>query len=332
MPAPMSCLLCLSGALIAANPAGKYLGQPPPGTQAVRFAPGRVNAGPTTRDMAIRPDGRAFYFSVLLPDFSRAAILVSRRGPTGWTEPEVAPFSRDPRYRCLEPCISPDGTRFFFATDRPLDPCADKPGPFGIWSMVRVGDDWGPATPLGPEINGAGPAFYPSVTRDGTLYFTREGEGGGSAIFRARPKGEGFAPPERLPAAVNSGRDRYNAFVAPEEDYVIVPVFGAPDTMGGTDYYIVFRDAQDRWSRPINLGEAVNTAANEEYSPYVSPDGKWFFFMSQRETRPVLPAGAPLSFAGLKALNRALKARAAGIYWMEAGFLQELRGKAVFAD
>ena len=35
------------------------------------------------------------------------------------------------------------------------------------------------------------------------------------------------------------------------------------------------------WSKPKNLGPVINTAARE-YSPRISPDGKWLIFTSER--------------------------------------------------
>ena len=57
--------------------------------------------------------------------------------------------------------------------------------------------------------------------------------------------------------------------------------------------------AGEGWSEPANLGDQINTAA-DEYIPSVTPDGRYFFFTS--------------NVSG----NRE-------IYWMDAGFIEELR-------
>jgi hypothetical protein len=309
---------------------GPYLGQRAPGAAPELFAPGLVNAGMPTRDAAFTPDGQEFYFSVYVPDFVHAAILVARREGDHWTAPEVAAFSADPRYRSIEPCISPDGKVLFFASDRPTDPRETRPGPFGIWLMEREGAGWSEPRRLGTTINGDGETYFPSVTRDGTLYFTRESSDGTNAIYRARRQGGEYAVAEKLPDAVNCGKTRYNAFVAPDESYLIVPAYGREDSLGGTDYYIVFRREPDQWSEPQNLGPAVNTPGNDEYSPYVSRDGRYFFFMSAREEVPRINATEKLSFKRLLAISRRASMRVPGVYWMEAGFIEDLRKRAVF--
>jgi len=309
---------------------GPYLGQTLPGAEPVLFAPGIVNQGLPTRDMTFSPDGRECYFTVMLPGFTRAAILMSRLEGQQWTAPEVATFAQDGQYRTLEPAFAPDGKRLFFVSDRPAEPGAAKPGPMGIWVLERRGAGWSEAQRLGPEINGSGEAFFPSLTRTGTLYFTREEAGGISSIWRARPKGQGFAAPERLPAQVNAGKSRFNAFVDPDENWLIVPTFGAKEGLGGTDYWIVFRDEADRWSEPQNLGPAVNSPGNEEYSASLSPDGKFLFFMSARPVTGIVSQG-PLSLKDLLAQYQRSGANGqAAVWWVEAGFLRSLRGKAVW--
>lgn len=310
---------------------GPYLGQTPPGPTPALFAPGIVNQGLPTRDMTFSPDGRECYFTVMLPGFTRAAILGSRMEGQHWSAPEVAPFAQDARYRTLEPAFAPDGQRLYFVSDRPAKADAEKPGPMGIWVMERRGTGWGEAQRLGPEINDGGEAFFPSLTRQGTLYFTREEAGGISSIWRARPQGKGFAAPERLPAQVNAGKSRFNAFVDPEEAWLVVPTFGAKEGLGGTDYWIVFRDEADRWSEPQNLGPAINSPGNEEYSASLSPDGKVFFFMSARPAPGLVPPG-PLNLRELKAqYQRAGANGQAAVWWVDAAFLRTLRGKAVWA-
>ncbi len=133
-----------------------------------------------------------------------------------------------------------------------------------------------------------------------------------------------YAEPERLPEEVNATRNQFNAFVAPDESYVIVPIFGMPDSLGSTDYYIVFRGQDDTWSDPINLGEKINTEGGLEYAPYVSPDGKYFFFMSARNDA-VKIAGDRLSAAKMQELHNRPGAGLPGIWWVEASFLSDLR-------
>ena len=124
---------------------------------------------------------------------------------------------------------------------------------------------------------------------------------------------------------------QFNAFVAPDESYIVVSVFGRKDTLGSTDYYVVFRGSDDTWSQPLNLGEAINTAKGEEYSPYVSPDGKYFFFMSPRKRSDLFAPGETLTWEKLRRLHDLPGHGNPVIWWVEAGFLAGVapEGRAV---
>ena len=308
--------------LAAGTPAfaAPYLDQAPPGDEPELFAPGIVSDGLNNRDMAIMPDGREIYWSSNLRNFGVSVILYSRLTDKGWSEPEVAPFSRNPAYVYYEPALSPDGSQFFFVASEAGSEAND------IWVMDREGEGWGEARKLEEPINTPGKEYFPSITRDGTLYFTKEGETAGmEAIYRSRFIEGRYTEPEKLPENVNSGKSHFNAFIAPDESYIIVPVWGREDSIGSIDYYIVFRDKNDVWSEPINMGPKINTPGSKEYTPYVSPDGRYFFFMS---TRPPANPDAPQDGFSLEYLERVHSQAKNGnsdIYWIDAGIIEELR-------
>lgn len=304
---------------------GPYLGQKPPGLEPELFAPGIVNTGMFTRDVAMMPDGREVYFCVALGNYAWSTILVSRELDGRWTEPEVVLHMENPGILNFEPCISPDGKKFYFLSTRPDPSKNEKEGDQDIWVMDRVGDGWGPPYNLGGPVNTDQPEYFPSVTRDGTIYFTRaEKDGRTSFIYRARWAENRFLEPEKLPLQVNCGASQFNAFIAPDESYLIVPVFGRKDSLGGTDYYVVFRGADDTWGEPVNMGDKVNTAGGAEFSPYVSPDGKYFFFMSSR----FLPRDkwpAKLTSKILREVYNKSPNGNSAIYWVDARVIESLR-------
>ena len=57
----------------------------------------------------------------------------------------------------------------------------------------------------------------------------------------------------------------------------------------------LFRLLQSELSEPVNLGPNINTPGGREYTPYVSPDGRYFFFMSTRAAAEALAESAALS-------------------------------------
>jgi hypothetical protein len=241
-----------------------------------------------------------------------------------WVGPEVAPFADDPNYMYIEPFISPDGRQLYFATNRPWEEGGETPET-DIWVMDREGLIWGEPRPLPPPVNTEAAEYFPSVTRDGTIYFTREPGDGSSAIYRARLVDGEYTQLEKLGPEVNSTNNQFNAFVAPDESYLIVPVYGREDSRGSTDYYICYRDENDGWTGPINLGEAVNTDGGVEYSPYVTRDGKYFFFMSSRPLTSETDPPNPLSFEWIERVHSEPGNGSSDIWWVEASFIEALR-------
>jgi hypothetical protein len=280
-----------------------------------------------SRDLTMTPDGTEIYYSVSLPRFSVTTILFTRLEDGVWTEPEVVPFAGDARYMHFEPHISPDGKRLFFLTNRPESNAKVHPADYNIWVSDRLETGWCEPYTLGPPINTPGQEYFPSVTRDGTLYFTREARDSTSALYRSRFVDDRYTEPERLPPEVNAGPSQFNGFIAADESFLIFCAVGLPKGFGGTDYYVCFRNQDDTWSQPINLGPEINTLGGNEFSPSLSPDGKYFFFMSSRaswsfEDPPKVSATwLRTTFAGPQNGD-------ADIYWVDASFIETLRPQA----
>jgi len=304
--------------IIVANGFAQYV----PGTDPRLFEPGIITTAMHTRDVAMMPDGDELYFSVSA--FGYNLIFFSKKTDGQWSEPQPATFITDDQYMFYEPHIEPNGKKLFFLSNKPLEKDG-KPNE-DIWVVDRKGDSWGEPNNLGEPVNSKGSEFFPSLTRDGTIYFTRQIEGTReNSIYRSRLKNDQYQEPELLGPEVNCGTNRYNAFIDPDERYIIVPAVGLPDSRGGTDYYIVFRDENDQWSQPVNLGDKVNTKSGREYSPYVSPDGTTFFFMSSRTNKDELLKDGKLSFSHLLSSYGKPANGNSDIYWMKADFLLKLK-------
>jgi hypothetical protein len=305
---------------------GPYLGQSLPDTLPSLFAPGVVSTGMFTRDVAMTPDGKELYFCVAIGNYTYSTILCTREVEGRWTEPEIVPFSGGPGVMDFEPALSADGSKLYFLSTRPD---GDEPvGDQDIWVVERTATGWGTPRNLGEPVNTDGGEFFPSLTRDGTLYFTRNEKGSQvNRIFRSRWVDGTFQEPELLPGEVNCGANRFNAFVSPDESYLIVPAAGMKDAYDGVDYYVVFRDMNDRWSDPVNMGPLVNDDNARGWSPYVSPDGKYFFFMA---TRTVEIEPAEWSYQKLFELYNSPGNGNADIYWVNAGFITDLEENALW--
>lgn len=243
------------------------------------FAEGIISTGDMELNAAFTPDGKTLYFTKRTPRPLLWIIVVSRFRGGKWSAPEVAEFSG--QYSDFDPIVSPDGKRLYFCSNRPVEgqPRQD----FDIWVVEKTATGaWSAPRRLDAPINTKAQEFYPSVTADGTLYFssTREGGKGRGDIWRARLVDGKYSEPENLGEAINSQFFEGDPFIAPDESYLVFVSYGRPDGLGDGDLYISFR-REGAWTKAVNLGPGINSSALD-FCPIVAPDGKSFFFTSER--------------------------------------------------
>lgn len=297
---------------------GPFLGETPPAMEPALFAEGIVSTHLNQRDTAWTPEGDQLFYSIWARN--RGVIITVRRMEGGWTAPEIAPFSG--RYSDLEPFVAPDGNKLYFISKRPLEPGGGEKD-WDIWFVRRQPDGWSAPENLGRPINTDGDEFYPSLTRDGTLYFTgahRDDSLGGEDLYLARPVDGGFSEPENLGPSVNSPGPEYNAMVSPTEDYIM---FGSAreGDLGGGDLYISFRRDDGSWSQATNMGAPINSRALD-FCPALSADGRFLFFTSSR----VAPeATAPSDYQELVASVSGPLNGSMNLYWISADAIERLR-------
>ncbi len=260
------------------NLRGEYLGQTPPGNTAEVFALGVVSTGMNERDAAFSPNLDEFYYSIW--ENGRGSIVVMKKVDNKWTNPEVVSFSGV--YNDIEPFVSSDGSKIYFASNRPVE--GSDPKDFDIWVTERSEDgEWGEPKNLGAPVNSEADEFYPSLTDKGDIYLTIRNEMamGREDIFVSRLVDGEYQPIENLGEKVNSEKDEFNSFIARDGSFLLYTTTGFGDGLGGGDIWVNFKLDDGSWSGPKNLGDAVNSN-KLEYCPSITPDGKYLIFTSNR--------------------------------------------------
>lgn len=294
----------------------------PPESEPLLFAPGFISNGLYVRDAAITPDGNKFYYVVMTNTLSK--IIVTKKVNRKWTAPEVASFSTKAEYKDVEPHITADGQHLYFLSTRPLPGQEYKPGWINqnLWAMDRKGSDWSEPYPLPAVINNGDGIFFPSVTNNGTLYFSRQKAGTrGTLIYRSKLTNGSYCEPELLPKQVNPTASQFNACIAPDESYIIICSATIEGKIGISDYYVCFRRKDDTWSEPINLGSTINKPGAQAVSPYISRDGKWFFFSSTMSKE----IENPVTMKKLLDMNNLPQYGNSAIYWVSTSIIEKLR-------
>lgn len=242
------------------------------------FAEGIVSTGEFDSHPAFTPDGKTLYFLRSTPTFDLWTILVSRFEKGKWRTQEIAPFSG--QYSDADPFITSDGSRFYFISNRPVMG-KSKPD-LDIWVMEKTASGWSEPKNMGAPINSSGSEWFPTVAASGTIYFgsDREGGKGRTDIYRSRLVNGKYIEAENLGDAINTQFNEFEPLIAPDESFLIFMAGGRPDGRGGFDLYISY-NRNGAWTKPVNLGDKINSSGNE-YSPTISPDGKYFFWTSTR--------------------------------------------------
>ncbi len=253
---------------------GDYLGQQPPGETPELFAPGVVSTCKEHSAAMFTPDGMEMYFGRMFP----AAIYFMRQTDGQWTSPELAPFSE--QHNDLYPFLSTDGQVLVFSSNRPLETGGEPIGrQLHLWIVKWTAEGWSEPTRLDLAVDSPVRLGGPAIAGDGTLYFSQRVESASQDIFIARREGDGYGTPRNLGSPINSDQPEHSPFVAPDGSYILFSSFHS--SQGRSDLFVSFRAEDGSWTRPRNLGAQVNSPWKDEY-PYVSADGKYLFFNSNR--------------------------------------------------
>lgn len=237
------------------------------------------------RDFTLSATGDEGYFTLQSPMGEVSVLMRIRFKDNRWQKPEMVPFSG--KYKDLEPFISPDGLKLYFASNRPLHDSLSHPKDFDIWVSERKStkDEWGTPVNLGAPVNSDYNEYYPSVALNNNLYFTSDipGTKGKDDIFYCVWENNRYLSPVSLSESVNSEGYEFNSYIAPDESFIIFSGHNRKDGFGNADLYISLRDKNNHWSEATNAGRHINSR-NLDYCPFVDLRSKTLYFTSKRSS------------------------------------------------
>ncbi len=271
---------------------GPYLGQTPPLSKPLLFAPGIVstNAG-NHSSAAISPDGKEIYWTMVK---NIRKIWFTKLENGKWTKPKILPFCKSDSYKYDNPFITSDGKKFFFTSTRPGAVSQEKET---IWYAERDSSGWLGPKPVGKEVNEVPLHWSISVSDSGTLYFqfqdvSGKGLGGIGDIYYSKLINDMYTKPVSMGSAINTPVTETCPYIAPDESYIIFTRFDQTNPKN-TGIFISYRDKLGNWL-PAVMAEG-GTREKGGLSPRISPDGKYLFYVN------------------------------GGMWWMPAAFIEELR-------
>ncbi|WP_420571569.1 hypothetical protein [Kordia sp.] len=240
-----------------------YFGQKPPNLIPEIFAPGIVSInGRFEGAVSFSPDLREIYFGAYY-EGKETAIYYSKLEKGTWTTIKRANFTKGQKKEEMHPFVSQNSKRIYFTA---LDSVfADEK----IWYVNRLQDSWSAAIQLNSPINDD-LVFSANQAKNGDMYYFNLSKF--KTYYAPNENGE-FS--EKMEIGITFG---HHAFISPSQDYVLVAGENQENNhRKDNDIYVYFKKQDGTWTKPIHLGNSVNSDFDEK-SPRISPDGKYIFF------------------------------------------------------
>jgi outer membrane protein OmpA-like peptidoglycan-associated protein len=142
---------------------------------------------------------------------------------------------------------------------------------------------------LGPAINTAFPEYAPVISADDSLLiFTsrRPGSTGGATdqsglhfedLYISKKTAEGWSTPQNMGFPVNTTTHEASVGISPDGTQLFIY-----KDNGNGDIYVCQLGQDQKWSRPVSVGNEINSVQSFENGACLSFDGKQLFFASNR--------------------------------------------------
>lgn len=250
-------------------------------SQKVEIVSSDLNQIKSARDYCISKNKEEIYFTVQSPNEEISQIVLVKNA--NFKKPILLAFCNE--YSYMEPFLSVDQKRLYFASNRPKNDEIKEKSDFDIWYVKRnnLNEKWSNPINLGLPINSTNDEFFPSLSKNNNLYFTANLKTGlgKDDIYFSKWNGKSYETPELLNSSINSEGFEFNAFISPDESFLIFTKYNAKLGFGSGDLYISKKDNNNKWQVAENLGEKINTKFME-YCPFYDTTDNLLYFTSKR--------------------------------------------------
>jgi len=157
------------------------------------------------KDAGIKKDSRGIYRTNKMELYFQSFVYGK------WQKPIPFAYNNVKEYSVGHAALSPDGRILYFVSDMP-----GGQGGTDIWfTELQADGNWGSCFNAGNQVNTAGDELFPTVSKDGTLYFSSNGWPGmgGLDIFRSRGKKDNWSKPANMKYPVNSAGDDFSYII-----------------------------------------------------------------------------------------------------------------------
>ncbi len=189
------------------------------------------------------------------------------------------------RYHDAAPIVSPDGnTLYFFIANHPENNFGTDNSQ-DIWYTEKdEHGEWKEAVHMPAPLNTHRFNQVLSVMSGGNVLFTRGGRGSDDSGFSfTRRSGNGWTTPD--PISVNGyekmKKGVFSGGCMSVDGNVLLLYFSETEKSKYSDLYISFREGDNRYSKPVKIGEPISSR-RDEFGPFLTADMKTMYFASNR--------------------------------------------------
>jgi OOP family OmpA-OmpF porin len=194
---------------------------------------------------------------------------------------QLLPEQINSDYADFMPLISPDGQTLFFT--RKFHPQnMGENNHEDIWITQRQGQQWNRAINAGAPLNNRQDNRIVGIETNGaTIYLAVQDVANGTfTLYTSQRQGRSWSRPRSMPITglPNGIEGEADFFVSADGRHLLLSYY-APESLGQRDLFVCFREENNHWSRPLHLGNTLNTVGTEG-SAFLAPDGRTLYFAS----------------------------------------------------
>jgi hypothetical protein len=259
---------------------GPYLGQKPPGLKPEIFAPGIVSTeNRVYANVTFNPDLNEVCWTPNSGDTTlfHGGLLISKKSDKGWSGYEEVRFLKK-GYSHRSPYYGLNGNRLYFQGYKNSNQGWDQMERFYYVEKTKQG--WSEPKLLDSIFNKYAIHWQFSVDKENNLYFAGNlrGEDSTGGIYFSKYVNGKYHEPDLIFSDKEYGEFVFGPTISPDNSYLL---FTRVHPRGSTNprifsIYISFRNENEKWNKPLELGEKLNMDGNQ---PRISPDGKFIFFV-----------------------------------------------------
>ncbi len=179
------------------------------------------------------------------------------------------------------PIISPDGRTLYFSRKNHPQNLGEE-NLEDIWvSYLEADSSWSKAVNIGLPLNNKEANSVVGVDPSGNVLFLTDvyHSDQKESVAVSRLVGRSWSQPERLPIEDFYNQSKQSAFHVSVDGSILMMSVEREEGFGGRDLYVSFGKPDGEWTKPLNLGPAINTVG-EEGSVFLAADAKTIFFSS----------------------------------------------------